>query len=284
MSTYYFRLILVGLLLTWSCSEDEQILEVEDEFISISDKDIFTKALIIPGKKVIDGDIPSSSTGMGHIRIHNSTTTQNTSNGSTTALTFYSQDPISGVYIKIVGSESYLKIPANRNSQGIITIQMTIPSNVLAGSFSIKYYAYNDSGVVSNALQMNFNVPRFAVGVLQISLTWNSVVDMGMNVTEPLGGILGNEQKDASSGGFYIHKGYDDEGFGPEIIYWENKLPDGEYKLNAQLNLPGFVTATDFYVTVSKDNSTKIFKGTVDRTKMETYVMTFKVDGERIQF
>lgn len=67
-------------------------------------------------------------------------------------------------------------------------------------------------------------------GVLQIGISWNTnLTDVDLWVYDPSGELIYFENPNSVSGGYLDRD--DVDGFGPENVYWNAPIPDGEYSV-----------------------------------------------------
>lgn len=150
-------------------------------------------------------------------------------------------------------------------------------------NLSSSHYNSSKSKIESKSDQISVTEGALDTGFgdVQVTLTWDTAVDLDLWVTDPDGEKIyyGNDQ--SATGGRLDRD--DVEGFGPENIFWESGMaPTGEYKVEVDYYSGGLLT--NYTVLVQAFGNVKTFTGQIspDETK---YITTFShtaIPGEVI--
>ena len=269
-----------------SDEEPEEPTEVEtDGPVAPEDAEALTRVLEIPGARLLEGAPPPPSNETAAPRAALLVEEINSSNGSTVQIpfSFNGSEAVAGYYVQVVGAGAYFDVPVggsfSSNDRALLPIR--IPANVVAGSFVVSYCVYDRSGRVSNAVLTRVIVLRLGTGNLQISLSWDTVADIDLWVTDPANVKIFYRRTNSPSGGSLDRD--DVDGFGPENIFW-NRAPDGEYVVQVDFfNGPTF-PPTNYVVTVTAPGITRTFEGQLsDRDETDQVTRVIK-SGDQITF
>lgn len=269
-------------LLILGCSKDNE----PDVLIDPSDSDALSQVLIMPeGTQSVIGNPPEPTRTSQAPEVSNPVDKVTSSNGSTTPLNFrYSNidGNISGCYVQVDGAGNYFTVPydTNSGSSGDLQLPLGIPTNVDEGEFCISFSIYDDNGLVSNIATTCVDVLRLGTGAIQISLSWNTLTDQDLHVTDPNGELIYYADDTSRSGGQLDRD--DTVGYGPENIFWLDNAPDGSYKVSVH-DYEYTITRNTFYVTVSGQNESRNFEGTTQYGNT-VEVVTFTKSGDRLSF
>lgn len=139
------------------CKKDDR-LEYLGPIDPAKDPSGFCKALQIEGTNN-SGELPSKTTS--GFRITNAQSSALAAQGANLYIpfTFTASEPITGIYLRIEGSDNYWEIPVKGQvSGGSYVFTVGIPRNILAGKSRIEYNAYNAKGETTNTITMNTEV------------------------------------------------------------------------------------------------------------------------------
>jgi hypothetical protein len=268
-----------------SCSDDGEDTTPIETIVNPSDANALAQVLVIPNATRTTGTVPVTSTEPTRPTISNNVSTVVSSNGSTIPLTFtYSNvnGNLGGYYVQVVGANSYFTIPnaTATGESGQIQIPITIPANVIAGTFSLSSCVFDTNGEVSNVLTTTFNNLALGTGALQVSLSWNTETDMDLYVTDPSGEVIYYGDEYAESGGQLDRD--DTDGYGPENIFWDDNAPNGTYIVEVH-DYDGSSLLQNWVVTVTSGSSSRTFSGTLQNGQRKT-VTTFTKNGTSLSF
>lgn len=281
--------------------------------ISPSDPDAVMGALLVKvgdsEGTLMPGDIPPASNDPEAPTV-TAVAEVSSSNGSTAQvpLSFNSSNPIAALFLKVAGSDSVFEVDVSgtstknlmaeqstsHQSSGLkldpgegANVEVTLPSNLQAGSFIVEFSAADTLGRVAQKVQTTVEVATVGSGTLQFSLSWDSTPDLDLHVTEPNGERIFFANPQSASGGVLDFD--DTDGTGPsrsspnapnavENIFWEGTAPSGQYIVEVDYfsgNEP-----TNFVVTVSRNGavierrSVNNFSGTQDGSRLEVVRIT----------
>jgi hypothetical protein len=278
----FFTLLFFASLLAFSsCKKDD-----EPEFIDPADSNALTTAIIIPDADTNNGDLPNSSSDPQAPIIATNLADILSSNGGTVPLTFtYSNvsGRLAGSHLQIVGATNYyFSVPFSGESgeSGTLTIPATLPTNLLEGEFCVNFWVYDEEGRVSNVVSTCVNVIVLGSGSLQISLSWNTATDQDLHVIDPNNDEIAWDNRNSPSGGELDRD--DQDGYGPENIYWLENAPDGTFKVTVH-DYTGNSTPNNFFVTVNAPGRTKTFTGETQNGNTVD-VVTIEKSGNNYDF
>jgi hypothetical protein len=266
--------VIIVFLLSESCTIRREYIVPVAQIISPTDVNGLTRILVYyqgginttPPTTVrrVNGAPPTPSpAGTGVPIISNLSGRFTSSNGSTAILSFNyrnANNGLAGIYVQVAGADSYADVPYVTNASsgsGNLQLNVSIPANVGGGEFRVSLCVYDAAGKISNVLSTTIQVLRLGTGALQISLSWGTATDQDLYVTDPFGKVIYYGSRTSSSGGFLDRD--DQDGFGPENVYWEN-APDGKYIVEVQ-DYETTSTPNPFVITVTSPNRSKRFSG-----------------------
>lgn len=145
--------------LVFACEPIDSRLPYEKNIDPATNPSGFSRALKIEGSNE-SGNMPLNPNNA--LTINQAQKEATVSKGSTLYIpfTFTSQSPIVGVFLQVVGADNFWKIPA-KNTQtaaGTYIFSINIPKNILDGSASITYAAYDGNGKTTNRVEMNTEI------------------------------------------------------------------------------------------------------------------------------
>jgi len=256
-----------------------------ESLISPQIADLLTMHLIMPeGTQRLNGQIPSTSAEWAAwVTIKNPTLLS--SNGAMTPIHFsynYAHKNLKGFYAQVEGSSQYFKVPYHgiSGSYGRLQLPIGIATNVGQGTFSISFSLFDVEGSVSNVAKAWITVLRLGTGSLQVNLTWDNTTDQDLHVYDPMGEEIYSGMPTSNSKGLLDR--IDNDGFGPENIYWYGTAPDGMYTV-AVKDKTHNGEFSKFMVTINGNDLSRNFTGsTVNGKKVE--VVTFTKSGDTITF
>lgn len=281
--THLFLSLLALCLALAACKKDNDELP---EFIDPADANLLSRVIILPDGAVRqNGDLPDPTGGSSAPIVTPTVTQILSSNGSTVPLTFtYSNvtGNLAGCFVQIDGANTFFNLPytATSGTSGTLTVPITLPPNVLEGTFCVNFVITNEAGNVSNIVTTCVDVIVLGTGSLQITLSWTNGTDQDLHVTDPSGEIIYYANKTSSTGGQLDRD--DTDGYGPENIYWLQNAPDGEYKVQVH-DYDNNGLANQFFVTVNAPGKTRTFEGsTLNGSKVD--VVTIRKNGTNYEF
>ncbi|WP_298341278.1 hypothetical protein [uncultured Algibacter sp.] len=278
--------ILLATLILSCGGSDDSGTNPEEELVDPTDANAISRVLITPaGTQTSQGTPPGPSASSEAPQVTNEISIINSSNGSTSPLTFsYSNvsNNLGGCYVQVDGAGNYFTIPydSNAGNSGDLQVPLGIPTNVEAGVFCVSFCVYDTNGLVSNVVNTCINVLRLGTGALQISLSWNTATDQDLYVTDPSGEIISFINTQSSSGGALDRD--DIDGFGPENIFWLENAPDGSYSV-AVNDFEGTTTPNIFYVTINGSGESRSYEGTTQNGSTAE-VVSFTKNGDNLSF
>jgi len=254
-----------------------------ESIIDPGDANALSRVVIIPDARRVNGTPPDPTSGSNTPTVGSNQSQQTSSNGSTALLPFRyaTATDLSGCYVWIEGANSYFRVPYTDPSStaGSITIPLTIPTNVAAGQFCVSYCVYDAEGRVSNIVQTCVNVLSLGTGDLQISLSWDTGVDLDLHVTDPQGERINWLNSISESGGNLDRD--DTDGFGPENIFWLSNTPNGEFLV--EVNHYSGLGDTQYTATINSLGVSKKFSGNISNGRRKL-ITTIVKSGDSIRF
>jgi hypothetical protein len=165
-----FFLILLTIL---SCKKDPD--QPEPEPCDPSNVVCLANSLKIKNAAVRQGNPPSPSSSSNAPDILNSQGSARVTADNTLYIPFYYRlyggSTLGGIYIQIIGANSYFDIPASGATivGNTLVIPLDIPANILLGDFRLAYCIYDNAGLVSNIRQTGIEVtePEECSGTVQ---------------------------------------------------------------------------------------------------------------------
>lgn len=280
-----FSLLIIVLLQATRCSKQQE--PAKPNLINPSNPNEISNVLIMPsGSSRVNGSAPAP-TGSGAPIITSQNTNMTSSNGGTVPVSFnYSgvSGNLSGFYIQVVGATTYYRIPvpsgSSSGSAGTITLPVSIPTNVIAGQFSMAYCTFDAANRVSNVQNLAVDVLQLGTGSIQISLSWNNSSDTDLYVSEPGGETISYSNRSSVSGGELDRD--DINGFGPENVFWQQNAPDGNYAISVK-HFSGALPLS-YFVTINTGTTSKNYSGTISVSKGTANVVTMTKSGNNFSF
>ena len=126
---------------------------------------------------------------------------------------------------------------------------------------------------------VNMKAVQVGNGQLQVTLTWNSEADVDLHLEEPDGNTIYFASDTSDAGDGYLDVD-DMDGFGPENIFYETNVPDGQYTVKVNMfdaypeHLP-----TSYTVKVKRNNNSETFNGTLNQLDETDEVTSFTMSG-----
>lgn len=289
---YFIMIFISFMLITFiGCSKKDDTNEPETpETIDPGNANALTAAIQIPTGNRINGimPLPTPSGTSGIPVINGAPTNLLSSNGSTLLLpfSFQSASGLGGVFLQIAGASSYFSIPYSGGSGtiGNFSIPITLPTNVTQGQFQVEFSVFNTAAtpLISQRSITTVSVQQLGTGVLQISLSWDTPdTDLDLYVTDPSNAQIYWNNRTSSTGG-ELDKD-DQDGYGPENIFWKDSAPDGVYKV--EVDYWDGSAKTNFVVTVSNGLQSRswqdYFNSDGDPMKL---VVTITKSGSNLSF
>ncbi len=112
-------------------------------------------------------------------------------------------------------------------------------------------------------------------GQVKVTLTWNSVADVDLWVTEPSGNRIDYSNPGSASGG--ILDVDDVDGGGPENIYWEENAPQGTYLVQVNLFDPNGSSQSNYLVQLEINGNVNSFAGSLTAEGQVNDVTSFQI-------
>lgn len=245
-----------------------------------------SRVIIMPSGAVSNnGSTPSSTTSTQTPTVISGVSSVISSNGGTVPLSFTYQNVngnLAGCYVQIEGADSYYNVPytSTSGSSGRLSVPITLPTNLIAGTFKVRFSVYDQAGRISSYQTVEVNVLELGTGALQISLSWDTYTDQDLYVTDPTGTSINYRNTTSSSGGQLDRD--DTDGFGPENIFWLSNAPDGQYNVKVD-DYRSSSTLNTCYVTINTPSANKTYTVTT-RYGSTANVVTFTKSGNTYTF
>jgi uncharacterized protein YfaP (DUF2135 family) len=283
MKTLKVILFWASTIIFFSCGKKGEVLPAKIDPANASQ---LSQVIIMPsGSERANGNSPSSSTDSQAPRVISGVTSVISSNGGTVPLSFTYQNVngnLAGCYVQIEGADTYYTVPypSTSGSSGRLSLPITLPTNLIAGKFRVRFSVYDRAGRVSVYQIVEVNVLELGTGALQISLSWDTPTDQDLYVTDPTGTIIYFGNKTSPSGGELDRDDLD--GYGPENIFWLTNTPDGTYSVRVR-DYNRTSTPNNCYVTINTPNKNKTYNVTTQSGRTVD-VVTFTKTGENYSF
>lgn len=205
-----------------------------------------------------------------------------TSNGSTVVLKYRynsGQARPKSVLFMIGQATSFYDIPVTITERiGEIDIPVQLPTNLGQGRFEVIACLVNDEGRLSAHDTTQVLVERVGAGKLQISLSWDTDTDQDLYVEDPETEMIYYMNNRSLTGGELDRD--DQNGYGPENVFWQKDAPDGHYRIYVDdYDATGAVSS--FVVTINIQGSSRQFYGTTQDGE-RVMVVTFEKKGDQI--
>lgn len=203
------------------------------------------------------------------------------SNGATLMLgyNYRSGDaPPKRIFLQVKGANSFYDIPTRQTAKsGRLNVPVTFPTELGKGEVTVVACLLNGKGRLSKPDTIFVEMQRLGTGKIQISLSWDTETDQDLYVTTPAGNRIDYINKKWDGGELDRD---DQDGFGPENVFWLANAPDGEYKIevNDYTETPG---ENAFVITFNGLGVNRQFYGTT-RDGSTAQVATFVKQGNRI--
>ncbi len=204
------------------------------------------------------------------------------SNGATLMLgyNYRSGDaPPKGIFLQVKGANSFYDIPTKQTAKsGRLNVPVSFPTQLGKGEVAVVACLLNQKGQLSKPDTIFVEMQRLGTGKIQISLSWDTETDQDLYVTTPTGEVINYVNKKCDSGGELDRD--DQDGFGPENVFWLIDAPDGEYKVEVN-DYTETLGENAFVVTFNGLGVNRQFYGTT-RDGSTAQVATFVKQGNRI--
>ncbi|HKK75740.1 MAG TPA: OmpA family protein [Saprospiraceae bacterium] len=219
--------------------------------------------------------LPGAGTGMAFESVED---TVISSNGATAMMTYRYQSGSArprSVLFQIKGASSFYDIPVQVTAtEGTISIPVSFSTKLGEGKIPIVAELMNANGQMSKIDTTYVKMERLGTGKIQISLSWENNSDQDLHVTTPGGTLIYYENPQA--GGGQLDRD-DQDGFGPENVFWLNDAPDGTYLIEVNDYLSAH-PENPFVVSFNGMGTSKQFYGTTRNGSTE-WVATFVKKG-----
>lgn len=112
-------------------------------------------------------------------------------------------------------------------------------------------------------------------GQVKVTLTWASIADLDLWVTEPNGTKIYFENTNSSTGGYLDVD--DTDGFGPENIFWRDNAPTGTYLVQVH-NYASNGALSSFYTVQTEINGlVNVFTGSISAENQANSITQFTI-------
>lgn len=152
------------------------------------------------------------------------------SNGATAMISYRYKSggvPPRSLLFQIKGASSFYDIPVEVTAtEGTVSIPVTFSTKLGEGKIPVIAELMNANGQMSALDTTYVKMERLGTGKIQISLSWENNSDQDLHVTTPEGDLIYYENPE--SGGGQLDRD-DQDGFGPENVFWLKDAPDGTY-------------------------------------------------------
>lgn len=176
-----------ALLFVVACKKDIE-LPIDPD----TDKNELSEALLLKGSRK-KGEAPSSTGSGAGIFNHVPTASVTPDNIVFIPFVHSAGSAIRGVYLQVVGADSYWDVPVPADPNNIGIVALGLPDNVIDGVFEVQYAVYDQSGNIGQPVLMNITVNLPVVFCEQniSSFDWVEGNDGITNVTYELGDTPG---------------------------------------------------------------------------------------------
>lgn len=203
------------------------------------------------------------------------------SNGATAILGYHYNSgdaPPKRIFLQVKGANSFYDIPTRQTAKsGRLNVPVNFPTELGKGEVTVVACLLNGKGRLSKPDTIFVEMQRLGTGKIQISLSWDTETDQDLYVTTPAGNRIDYINKKWDGGELDRD---DQDGFGPENVFWLADAPDGEYRIevNDYTETPG---ENAFVITFNGLGVNRQFYGTT-RNGSTAEVATFVKQGNRI--
>jgi len=249
------------------------------------------------------GNIPTGTTGKFEVE-----TASTIISGGSTILTITSDRVLNKLYVKFANYPGYYEVNISQsdlvssaNGDYIYNVLLQFTQNLLQGAASqttedIEFIFSGTSGSTTFPSVLK-NIETIKVGgdALQISLSWNTIVDLDLHVTPPSGNTIYFENRAVDNGELDLDANVGcpgDEDKRNENVFFTAPLEDGDYLVEVNMFTNCITTPTRYIVSAYLNG--KIFEfsaakqngifaaDTEDRTKKTIGVIKIK-NGVAVQ-
>lgn len=185
MKKHYYILLSLFFVFISSCSDDENEVMVTEDTISITDANAITSGITITGSTIVDGNPPSPSTDDNAPKLFDAENVVGiTGNSLYLSIDQETSNSVGGIYLKVVGADSYFDIPSSAlgNSGGRIgfgkngraekagriektnedvAVGIEIPDGLQPGIFCVEYCIYDVDNLISNIVEVCIEIKAF---------------------------------------------------------------------------------------------------------------------------
>ncbi|MEM6396222.1 MAG: OmpA family protein [Bacteroidota bacterium] len=263
-------------------SYDETVLS-EEIYEEAAADDLMTNFKPPEGSRLIEREMPKPKEPNG-LKLEFLQDEIVSSNGATVMLPFKYKSGNSRpqrVIMTAKGANSFYVIPLTVTSvKGNMRIPLGLSTELGEGQFDVVASLVNADNQISKPDTISVIMNRLGTGRLQISLSWDTSTDQDLHVITPSGERIFFRDRSGEFGGQLDRD--DQDGQGPENIFWDNEAPDGVYTIEVD-DYWGTSTENNFVVTFNGMGTSKQFFGTTIDGSQVT-VCRFRKVGEMIEF
>lgn len=268
--------------ISYAAIEEEPSLS-EDIYEEEAADELITNFTPPEGSRLIERAFPSNQEP--NTLVFNALQNEITSaNGATVMLPFEYNSGGSRpqrVILTTQGATSFYVIPLNvTSSEGILRIPLGMSTNLGEGSFEVVASLVNGDNEISQPDTLTVVMERLGTGRLQISLSWDTNTDQDLHVITPANERIYWRDRSSEAGGQLDRD--DQDGQGPENIFWETEAPDGIYTVEVD-DFWGTSTDNNFVITFNGLGTSRQFFGAT-REGEQIVVFRFKKEGDTVEF
>lgn len=228
--------------------------------------------------KKVDRPLPVLPTRGASLHLESLEDTVISSNGATAMIAYrYRSGAVAprSVLLQIKGASSFYDIPLEVTAtEGTISIPVTFSTKLGEGKMTVIAELMNANGQLSSLDTTFVKMERLGTGKIQISLSWENNSDQDLHITTPSGALIYYQNPEADGGQLDRD---DQDGFGPENVFWLEDAPDGTYLIEVNNYLSSHAE-NPFVVSFNGLGSSRQFYGTTREGSTE-WVATFVKKG-----
>lgn len=235
------------------------------------------------GTRQIERPLPTWSSNDQAISFTAMADTLVSANGATAMLSYNYRSGAAApksILLQINGASSFYDFPVtHQERQGTVSIPLGFSTDLGRGELQVIAVLMNANGQLSRLDTSWVSMQRLGTGRLQISLSWANGSDQDLHLTLPEGQRIYFENARAAGGQLDRD---DQDGYGPENIYWSGEAPDGTYTIEVDSYANG-EAENPFVVTFHGLGTSRQFYGTT-RWSSTDWVATFVKKGDVIMW
>lgn len=222
--------------------EEDQVLEGFYE-IQASDPDI--PPVGVPGGSYEFAEFPQASGTADDPVITGVSGTETFINGSTANFSFsYAGDEVTHAYVAIDGYDGYWVAPVTEKD-GTFDLPLSFDADIFdqlntkASAVQVSVSVVDALGYSSEVFDLFLEGVEVAQGEVKVSLTWDTMTDVDLHVTEPNGEEIYYGYKYSSTGGqldLDSNAGCNIDGINNENVFWpDGQSPNGSFAVKAHM-------------------------------------------------